>query len=721
MNAFDPEALAGNPHVPPVVLTGFRRAGEPEVPGAPGGVLARAMSATDTLRLSYRDNVFTFEFAALDFSAPEKNRYAYRMEGFDADWIAAGTNRSATYTNLPPGRYTFHVRGTNNDGVWNEAGASVAVFIPPPPWRTGWAYLGYVLLALGLGTAFVRDHRARQEARHRLEIERLEAEQLRELDRARSRFFANVSHEFRTPLTLGPLDDLKAGLHGPLSAPMAEQVDLARRNAGRVLDLINQILDVARLEAGRVPLRARPLDLGAFVGGLARTFAPLAERKALSFEVLAPGAPVRVWADPEHLEKALANLLSNAVKFTPEGGAVRVTVEADVQTARVTVRDSGPGIPAADLPHVFDRFHRVDESAARGQPGTGIGLALAKELVDLHGGALTAASEEGFGSTFTAALPLGRAHLLPEQLSDEPAVIGWTGATPDAAPIGEPGGDGEGSEAVAPDDADVTTVLVVEDHADVRAYVRRHLEHGVPAYRVVEAGDGNEGLEKARALLPDLIVSDVMMPGLDGFGLCRALKADPETDFIPLILLTAKAAPEDRLDGLREHCDDYLTKPFEPAELRARIENLIAGRRRLLARFAAPEPGPGGNGHAALHPEPVDVPSADAAFLEGVRAQVEAHLGDEDFSVERLASGVGLSRAHLHRRLRELLDQSSSEVIRGMRLARAADLLAARAGTVSEVAYAVGFKSVAHFSNAFHARYGCRPSAYADRAGADFG
>ena len=755
VTSFDPDRLTDNPHVPAVVLTGLRIGDRPVAVGDSTGLLARALWATKVLRLSHREDMVTFSFAALDFSAPEKNRYAYRMEGFDAGWIDAGANRTATYTNLPPGRYTFRVRGSNNDGVWNEAGAALALVVAPPWWRAWWAYAAYALLALGLGAALVRDRRVRQDERHRLAIEHLEAEKLREIDRSRSRFFANVSHEFRTPLTLtlGPLDDLQAGLHGPLAPPMAAQVDLARRNAGRVLDLINQILDVARLEAGRMPLRARALDLGAFVGDLARTFAPLAERKGLAFEVLAPEAPVRVWADPEHLEKVLANLLSNAVKFTPGGGTVRVAVEADapghaaaargasarVASARVVVRDSGPGIPAADLPHVFDRFYRVNESSARMQPGTGIGLALAKELVDLHGGVLTAASEAGFGSTFTVALPLGRAHLAPDQIRDEPdAETGVAPRTP-LPPIREPGGDGEAGKPVAgkpvagkpvaadlvderllragsipDDDDDVTTVLVVEDHADVRAYILRHLE---PAYRVVEAADGLEGLEKARALLPDLIVSDVMMPGMDGYALCRALKADPETDYIPVILLTAKAAPEDRLEGLREHCDDYLTKPFDPAELRLRIANLIAGRRRLRARFAAETPAPAE--HDALHPQPVAGVSADAAFLEAVREQVEAHLGDDTFSVERLAEGVGVSRAHLHRRLREMLGQAPSEVIRGMRLERAGGLLAARAGMVSEVAYAVGFKSVAHFSNAFHARYGCRPSGYADRAGAD--
>jgi CheY-like chemotaxis protein/anti-sigma regulatory factor (Ser/Thr protein kinase) len=495
---------------------------------------------------------------------------------------------------------------------------------------------------------------------------------------------------------------------------------MALRNARRVLDLINQILDVARLEAGRTPLRARPLDLGTFVEGIAQPFREPAARKAMHFGVELPTRPVEVFADPLQLEKVVANLLSNALKFTPEGGAVRVTVSAEGDAAHVVVRDSGPGIPAADVPHVFDRFYQVNE-AAQTQLGTGIGLALAKEVVDLHGGALTVASEEGFGSTFTVTLPLGRAHLAPEQIvEDEP----WTPGVPRPALPAEPGGDGlateDQSEIRNPEsEIDQTTVLVVEDHPEVRAYIRRHLEAGSagsPAFRVIEAADGEAGLALARERLPDLVVSDVMMPKLDGLGLCRALKANPETDFIPVLLLTAKAAPEDRLDGLREYADDYLTKPFDVAELRARIANLIAMRTRLRERFRQESAGEREGAPAPVRlSAPEAMTSADDAFLERIAEVVEAHLGDETFSVASLAEAVGMSRGHLHRQLKALAGQTPSDLIRTMRLERAAHLLTGRVGTVSEIAYAVGFKSVGHFSDSFVDAHGCRPSAYAER------
>jgi signal transduction histidine kinase/ligand-binding sensor domain-containing protein/CheY-like chemotaxis protein/AraC-like DNA-binding protein len=730
---FRPEAVRDNPHAPVVAITGFRRGDRLESVRDSGTVLPAAIGETDTLRVSWRDAVLTFEFAALEYSAPGKNRYAYRMRGLNDAWVQAGAAPSATYTNLPPGRYVFEVKATNNDGVWSTRPAALSVLVAPPWWRTGWAYALYAALALAVLEGARRATVARLRLQRRLERERLAAEQLRELERARSRLFANVSHEFRTPLTLtmGPLDDLRAGMHGPLAEPVAEQVALARRNAGRVLALIDELLELARAEAGRTTLRARALDLGDFTDAVARGFRPLAERKAIAYDVQRPPRAVTVWADPEHLERALSNLLSNAFKFTPDGGAVRVAVAADDASARITVRDSGPGIAADEVARIFDRFHRAGATAAS-YPGTGIGLALARELVVLHGGTIGVESEAGFGSSFTVTLPTGRAHLSPEQLADEGAALAWVPRTPsDVALASPPPTPVDASDDDAVDvgegdaiERDVTTVLVVDDNAEVRAFVRQHL---ASRYRVLEAADGTQGLALARSALPDLVLADVMMPGLDGMALCRALRADPETDFLPVILLSARAETEDRLAGLADGADDYLTKPFDVRELLARIGNTIAARRRLRERAAAspvagppvttPDgtpvvEGPGAPGRPVLHPSPVQVTAADARFLEQVRAAVERHMGDDGLTIERLASEVAHSRGHLHRRLRELTGESPSELVRRMRLERAAALLAAGAGSVGEVAYTVGFKSVAHFSNAFHELTGVRPSAW---------
>jgi signal transduction histidine kinase/ligand-binding sensor domain-containing protein/DNA-binding response OmpR family regulator len=703
-NHFRPDEVRDNPHPPAVVVTGLRRLNRREAVGDTGSILERSIVETTSLRIPARDNVLIFEFAALDYSAPGKNRYAYRMVGFNDTWVDAGDTRTATFTNLPPGTYTFQVRGSNNDGVWNQTGASIDLRILPPWWRTPWAYGLYLLLAAGLVLGARRYEMNRIRLLHLADQERAHAERFRELDRARSRFFANVSHEFRTPLTLtlGPLDDLRAGFHGPLAPAMTEQVELARRNAGRVLELIDQLLEVARLEVGSTPLRARRTELGDFVARLGEAFRPLAERRSIALVLEMPEEPLAVFADPAHLERILANLLSNAFKFTQSGGTVRLTLEAAPPGARIAVHDDGPGITAADLPHVFDRFYRGNEATGRHQPGTGIGLALASELVALHGGTLEVESEEGSGSTFTVSLLLGREHLAPEQVIDDGSPGDWSPRLPLLSTPVE-----ELPEAHASDSAhedvpeDMTTVLVVEDNAELRAFIRMHLQG---RFRVVEAADGLQGLELARRVLPDLVLSDVMMPGLDGYALCRALKEDPDTDFIPVILLTARAATEDRMAGLREAADAYLTKPFQMEELTTQIDNLIALRRRLRERFAAKV--------VRMHPAPVEVASSDTKFLDQVRSVIEIRLVDEDFGIEELARLVAHSRGHLHRRLKEIADESPSDLLRRMRLERAAQLLDSGAGSVSEIAYGVGFKSVAHFSNRFQDHFGVRPSAY---------
>ncbi|MEX2529020.1 MAG: two-component regulator propeller domain-containing protein [Gemmatimonadota bacterium] len=722
VNYFHPDQIHENPHVPEVVITGFRRLNRPEAVGDSSTVLDRSILEIDEIRLSHADNVLTFEFAALDFSAPAKNRYTYRMLGFSQEWIDGGTERTATFTNLPPGSYTFQVRGSNNDGVWNEEGASLALVILPPWWWSRWAMGFYVLLALATGLVIRRYDQKRLRLEYGLAREREEAEQLRSLDRARSRFFANVSHEFRTPLTLtlGPLDDLHSGFHGDLPAPVAAQVELARRNAGRVLELIDQLLEVARLEAGNTPLRAHALDFGAFVHRIGARFEPLGERLGVELRVEVPHQPVEVFADPAHLDKILANLLSNALKFTSPGGGVAVRLAADETTARVTVTDTGPGIPSHELARIFDRFYRGEQPSEEATPGTGIGLALVRELVHLHGGSVDVESAPGAGSQFTVTLPLGRDHLRPDQVSDDPASYLRTVASPEAPAMLETAVTVAGLEIehhveAEPDADDVRTILLAEDNQELRGYLRSHL---ATRYRVLEADNGEEALALAQRRLPDLVISDVMMPVMDGYELCRRLKGDPDTDFIPVILLTARAAPEDRWEGLEGRADAYLTKPFDMDELRTLVRNHIEVRERLEIRLSgALVPGsthaPGVPPTLARpHAAPVEADSKESRFLEEVCAVIEARMEHEEFTVEELAGRVAHSRGHLHRRLKDLIDESPSDLIRRMRLERAASLLEAQAGSVSRIAYAVGFKSVAHFSNRFSDHFGIRPSQY---------
>ncbi len=716
----DPKHLLRNQVPPPVVIEHVMAGSDSTRPGA------------DAIEIAAGQRDLQIDYTALSFMAPENVRFRYRLEGYNTDWVDAGNRRSAFYTNVPPGRYAFHVIASNNDGVWNEQGAAVALHLAPHFYETKSWYL-FIASALGLlviaavrwrvGTLRARAHdlaelvdaRTAQLRAHEAQLEtqnaqlEAQAEKLAELDRAKSRFFANISHEFRTPLTLtiGPLEDL---LEREQLAPRAlDDVDLALRNARRLLRLVNQILDVAKLEAGQMQLRAREEDLTAFLRRIAEAFAPLAERKQVRFRLEVPSSPVTLYYDPDLIEKVLANLLSNAFKFTPREGTVRlsldlpVTLQDESEWVTITVRDSGPGIPAEGLPHVFERFYQAEESGSRLEAGTGIGLSLAKELVELHRGIIGVESEMGFGTTFTVHLRRGCAHLDPAVVVPAPR---QRPATPQVAvdQVAEIFVSADGAPVETSDSTeDVTTILVVDDNPDVRSYLRRHLER---TYRVLEAAEGRSGVDTVRRELPDLVICDVMMPEMDGRAVCRALKQDPETEFVPVILLTAKAATEDKIEGLEVGADDYVTKPFDMQELSARVENLIASRKRLLN---------GNGGRGRVQASSVEATSSSELFLERLRSAIEEHLADADFTVERLASLLGQSRSNLHRRVRAIDGRSPQDVVRAVRLERAQQLLEAGAGSVSEIAYGVGFKSVSHFSRSFRQQFGMSPSKYTAR------
>ena len=736
----DPAAVARN-RVPPGVVVEQVTAGSAVLPVTGAAPLALGTDQRD-LEIAY---------TALTFLAPASVRFRYRLDPYDADWVDAGERRRAFYTRVPPGRYTFRVAASNNDGVWNARGATLTLTLAPQPWETPafrWLVVLGLGLALGAGVAGgfswrVRRLRARTRELALLvdartgELRASEAQlrarnaQLAELHEARSRLFANLSHEFRTPLTLilGPVRGMVDGRHGPLPAPARAQGELVLRNGRRLLRLINQVLDLAKLQAGAMALERRPVDLAAFVRATALAFAPLAEGRGVALRVHEGPAPVGASVDPDQLEKVVLNLLSNALKFTEPGGSVEVAVAADGDAAVLRVRDTGVGIAPDRLPRVFDRFFQADASSTRRYEGTGIGLALAKELVELHGGTIDVESAPGVGSTFTVRLP--------RVAADEGA--GWDADAPGAPTVTAEhtvGAFETGMEVEGAAGEDRTTVLVVDDNPDVRAYVRSVL---AGAYRVLEAADGAEALVVARAALPDLIVADVMMPELDGLGLGRALKADAMTDAIPVVLLTARAAPEDQVAGLGTGADAYLVKPFDPAVLEATVAGLLAQRRRLRVRFgqtavAAPVAVPVETlGEAPVAAVPVEevpadaptaveapadpVPAAPSALERRLRALVVARLTDDTLSPESLAAAAGLSYHQLYRGLRDELHTTPSRFVRGVRVECAAELLRQGAGSVTEVAYAVGFASLSYFSRAFQERFGVAPSTFRHQAG----
>jgi CheY-like chemotaxis protein len=444
------------------------------------------------------------------------------------------------------------------------------------------------------------------------------------------------------------------------------------------------------------------------VRGIAYSYESSAGSRHITLNVASGEEEIELYCDREMMDKILGNLLSNAFKFTPVGGSVDVTIvsrsgpphagDGGSGWLEITVTDTGTGIPAEQLGRIFDRFFQVEPTESHRHEGSGIGLALVKELVELHHGTIAVKSEVGRGTEFLMRFPLGRSHLRDEEIAETPAdahsaetggPIGIAHAPPEETP-------GAAAPAVAGDERSI--ILLVEDNADVRAYVREYL---APSYRVLEAGDGLAGIAVARESVPDLIISDVMMPEKDGYQLCETLKLDERTSHIPIILLTAKAASQDRIEGLKTGADDYLIKPFEPNELQARVSNLIAQRQKLRERFSAGK---------VLRPGEISVTSIDDAFLQKVKGVVERHIGEEGFGVEELSDEIGMSRSQIHRKITALTDMSAGDFIRYLRLHRAKDLLRQNAATVAEISYMVGFNTPAYFTKCFHDLFGVTPS-----------
>lgn len=522
-------------------------------------------------------------------------------------------------------------------------------------------------------------------------FEQKEAERLAELDSLKTRFFTNISHEFRTPLTLlvGPLSDFRKKYPAEVLVPMMQ------RNVERLQNLINQLLDLSKLEAGKLQVQIQQGDIAFFVKNLLVSFDSLAESRQVQYTYNKNYSPQIAYFDADKLEKILTNLLSNAFKFTPPAGQIHVETSYDANALHLLVRDSGIGIRPENLSKIFDRFYQVENESQSNDylhnyEGTGIGLALVKELVNVMKGKIEVESEVGKGTTFSVSIPTDIAtweKLLVSSTSvPKPS---HQGATPDLEPA-QPG-----PVAATPE---APILLVVEDNTDLRRYVRMQFEG---QYQVVEAVDGQQGLEMALEIVPDAVVCDLMMPRLDGFGFCKALKTDLRTSHIPVVMLTAKASLQNRLEGLELGADDYLAKPFNTDELQIRVRNLILNREKIRHRYidlplkAQTDPAP---------------PSLDERFLQQLRAVIEEHLGDNAFDVESLATPLNISPIQVRRKLKALTGQTAIEFIRNYRLERAATMLRNQEGNVSEVAYRVGFESLPYFSKVFQEKFNKKPS-----------
>lgn len=704
LNIIKPSSISHNPIQPNVVITHFSLFNKPVEFGQTVNdrvILQAPLTQAGEVELKHHENTLSFEFAALDFAAPEKIKYAYRLEGFTNDWTYTdATRRFAHYTNLNSGTYTFRVRATNHDGVWHEKSIALRVVILPPWWKTPWAFFIYVLLTILVLHGFRKLVLMRANFMHDIKLERVQRENLENLNRAKLQFFTNISHEFRTPLTLilGPVQSLMDSGEG--GKFVRDQLLSINNNAQRLLRLVNQLLDFRKAETGNLKLEVAEGNLVKFIKEVKLSFDPLAEQMNIHFAFHTSSNIIRAWFDRDQFEKILFNLLSNAFKHTPEGGTVAIHLAEQNQEIVIQVENSGKGIRPEHFEYIFQSFFSYDED--RHQTGTGIGLALTKSLVDAHHGTISVESVEQERTCFTVRIPAGRDHFddteisaLPgddEPMEQYPMLVPQTPATPAEQP---------------PPTADTIRILIVEDNAEVRTYVRSMF---IGTYYVLEAQDGQAGLALAQEETPDIIISDVMMPVMDGITLCRQLKSNVKTSHIPIILLTARTSLIFKVEGLETGADDYVTKPFNPTVLQLKVRNLLRTRDKLRQLFQD-------NQVLNIEPSRVTLNSADEKFIGQALDSIERNMSNPEYSVEELGMDVGMSRMQLYRKLKALTGQSANEFIRSIRLKRAAQLLEQHQLTIAEVTYEVGFNDLQYFRECFKKQFGVTPSEYAQQHG----
>lgn len=643
---FDPDSLQKNAIRPIPYISGFSVFDQPLATELP-------VHRLQELTLSPRQNFFSIQFSNINFTLPQRDSFAYQLEGIDPDWVYTQDRREVFYTDVPSGDYIFRLKSANSEGNWNTEIKTLAIHIATPWWKTTWAILAYLLLSGYLFYRLYRFHLSRR-------LALLESKRLQELHEWKNNFYINIAHEFRTPLTV------ISGITNEIKGHEKEKA-LIQRNSQRLLKMVNQILSLRKLESKHMELQSSPGDIARFLSYLSYSFQSLAHRKHLRLTYYADPESIPMAFDKEKMQQIVANLISNAIQFTPEYGKVEVGLSLldNGRQIQLKVRDSGVGIPADHLDHIFDRFHQAENQEVRTGGGSGIGLALVKELVNLMKGSIEVKSEAGQGTTFIMLLPRIAAKL-PEENTPY-ATNKKTRTTKERGYI-----------------------LLLEDDLDVASYLQSILQD---QYRIDLAHNGREGLERAFREVPDIVISDVMMPEMDGFAFCTALKKDERTSHIPVIFLTAKATQEERLQGLKTGADAYLTKPFDKEELLIRLEKLLELRKEMQ-----------------LHFRKKDVPDYQDPFLRKLQQVVEENLDDENFGTLQLCRAMAMSRTQLHRKIKALLDIPTARFIQLTRLHHARQLILTTDKSIGEISYEAGFKDPSYFTKLYVAEFEEKPS-----------
>ena len=648
----------------------------------------------------------------MQYNNPEQISYQYKIEELSNQWLSTepGVNR-VTYNNLPPGKYTFHVRALSH-GNLSEI-RTVKILITPPWYEMWWAYCIYVFL-LGLLVLGIVNY-ILSRMRHRREI--MKREHAEQLNEAKLQFFINISHEIRTPMTLiiNPLEKLLAEKKG---GEVQKTYLMIYRNAQRILRLINQLMDIRKLDKGQMFMKFRETDMVGFIDDVMLTFDYMARKKKIHFSFEHAMPQLKVWVDMNNFDKILMNIFSNAFKYTPEQGEITVSLSTGRDATRrdplkeyfeITVTDSGIGLDREKIERIFERFYQIDNDVTKSNFGTGIGLHLSRSLVELHHGIILAENrEDAPGSRFVIRIPLGSAHLRTDELEDVEALITPHAVLvkPEKTDLEEVFEEEEGEE----DEEGKKTgkaknrmrILIVEDEEEILSYLKEELEGD---YRIMTRKNGREAYDTILADTPDLVISDIMMPEMDGLSLCRKIKQNTNVNHVPVILLTAKSKPEDTMEGMATGADAYMVKPFNTELLKSTIANLLANRKLLKSKFSGAQ-------QQEDKVQKLSMKSADEILMSKIMKVINENLSNPDLNVEMLAANVGLSRVHVHRKLKELTNLSARDFIKNIRLQQAAALLKEKKLTVSEVAYATGYTNLSHFSSSFKEVQGRAPKEY---------
>lgn len=712
-NSFYPDSIKKRFYEPEVVLTNLRILDREVTIGEEKNgkvILKKNITLTDKLELQFSDKSITLGFSAVDFIEGNKNIYAYKLENFDKDWNFTNSEYPfATYTNLSPGKYILKVKAGKYefiDQITKER--QIAIIVKPPFWRTFVAYILYVVLIVFIIAYFWRLSIQRVKERNAIKLEKIKREQSEAISQARMQFFTNISHEIRTPLTLiiGPLEQLIA--KGSEVQPYRRQFDIMLKNARRLLRLINQLLDLRKIELGKSGLRAEYANISKFVKDIVFSFEEHAQDKKIDFFFNSKPTEIKIWFDPDKMDKVVFNLLSNAFKYTPERGKINVNLTNGVKLnndneeyVELHVSDSGQGINKEDLGNIFNRFYQGKVKNIDSQQGWGLGLSLTDSFVKLHKGKIQVDSAIGAGSNFKIYLPNGQMHISDEDKvtnSSEPGLNKYIHLSTEPFLDTKKKDKLEAAEMME----HKPQLLIVEDNKELREYLLSELE---ATFNCFEASNGDLGMEMAVDIMPDLIISDIMMPGMNGVELCRSIKENIITSHIPVILLTAKSNVEDQIKGFESGADAYIPKPFNIENLIANTNSILLNRKRLREKLSSMDTIVGVK----------KTNSADDKFINLVDSKITESIADFQFGVEELAKQIGMSRAHLHRKMKAIANIGPNEYIRKIRLQKAAKLLLEGELTITEVSLEVGFNSTSYFSSTFKNHFKVSPKTFINK------